>query len=154
MTSTNFVSPGQQRYLRACMVCSIVMTYNRFRDEGCPNCDEFLHLAGSQDQIESCTSQVFEGVITLANPARSWIAKYQRLDGYVPGMYAIKVSGQLPMTFGRLSRTNIEYSTSRAMVQRPRRMLRKRFAKPVKTDTFHFLWRIWRWRNRSSSDSV
>lgn len=28
MSSTNFVSPGQQRYLRACMVCSIVMTYN------------------------------------------------------------------------------------------------------------------------------
>lgn len=24
---SNFVTPGQQRYLRACMVCSIVMTY-------------------------------------------------------------------------------------------------------------------------------
>ncbi|VUC34954.1 unnamed protein product [Clonostachys rosea] len=93
---SSFVTPGQQRYLRACMVCSIVQTYARFRDEGCPNCDEFLHLAGSQDQIESCTSQVFEGVITLADPTKSWIAKWQRLDGYVPGMYAIKVSGQLP----------------------------------------------------------
>ncbi|KHN94642.1 Transcription initiation Spt4-like protein [Metarhizium album ARSEF 1941] len=112
---SNFVTPGQQRYLRACMVCSIVMTYSvrstclsplrrrrkltgwqRFRDEGCPNCEEFLHLAGSQDQIESCTSQVFEGVITLANPAKSWVAKWQRLDGYVAGVYAIKVSGQLP----------------------------------------------------------
>lgn len=72
------------------------LTLQRFRDEGCPNCDEFLHLAGSQDQIESCTSQVFEGLITLANPAKSWIAKWQRLDGYVSGVYAIKVSGQLP----------------------------------------------------------
>lgn len=27
-TSANFVAPGQQRYLRACMVCSIVMTYS------------------------------------------------------------------------------------------------------------------------------
>lgn len=68
----------------------------RFRDEGCPNCDDFLHLTGSQDQIEACTSQVFEGVITLSNPNRSWVAKWQRLDGYVPGLYAIKVSGQLP----------------------------------------------------------
>jgi transcription elongation factor SPT4 len=25
--SENFVAPGQHRYLRACMVCSIVMTY-------------------------------------------------------------------------------------------------------------------------------
>ncbi|KAF7557500.1 hypothetical protein G7046_g6029 [Stylonectria norvegica] len=95
-TSANFVPPNQSRYLRACMVCSIVMTFNRFRDEGCPNCEEFLHFAGSGDQIDSCTSQVFEGLITLANPARSWIAKWQRLDGYVGGVYAIKVSGQLP----------------------------------------------------------
>lgn len=68
----------------------------RFRDQGCPNCEEFLRLQGNQENIESCTSQVFEGVITLADPARSWVAKWQRLDGYVGGMYAIKVSGQLP----------------------------------------------------------
>ncbi|KAH8908799.1 transcription initiation Spt4 [Coniochaeta sp. PMI_546] len=94
--SENFVAPGQQRYLRACMVCSIVMTSARFREEGCPNCEEFLHLQGSSEQIESCTSQVFEGLISLANPTRSWVAKWQRLDGYVKGIYAIKVSGQLP----------------------------------------------------------
>ena len=68
----------------------------RFRDQGCPNCEEFLRLQGNQDNIESCTSQVFEGVITLADPSRSWVAKWQRLDTYVGGMYAIKVSGQLP----------------------------------------------------------
>ncbi|KAJ3947433.1 transcription elongation factor spt4 [Colletotrichum fioriniae] len=85
MSADNFVAPGQQRYLRACMVCSIVMTYSRFRDEGCPNCEDFLHMAGSQDQIESCTSQVFEGLITLSNPKRSWVAKWQRLDNYVRG---------------------------------------------------------------------
>lgn len=78
------------------MANSCFLIDQRFRDEGCPNCEEFLHLAGSQDQIESCTSQVFEGLISLANPARSWIAKWQRLDGYVGGVYAIKVSGQLP----------------------------------------------------------
>lgn len=27
-SSANFVAPGQQRYLRACMVCSVVMTYS------------------------------------------------------------------------------------------------------------------------------
>jgi transcription elongation factor SPT4 len=122
--SENYVAPGQQRYLRACMVCSIVMTFavsfprtnlnlnhtrphhqlltnnlpppQRFRDEGCPNCEEFLHLQGSPDQIDSCTSQVFEGLITLADPTKSWVAKWQRLDGYVRGVYATKVSGQLP----------------------------------------------------------
>lgn len=39
---------------------------------------------------------MFEGLISLANPTRSWVAKWQRLDGYVKGIYAIKVSGQLP----------------------------------------------------------
>lgn len=94
--SENYVAPGQQRYLRACMVCSIVMTHQRFRDEGCPNCEEFLHLQGSSEQIESCTSSVFEGLIAIADPTKSWIAKYNRLDGYVRGTYANKVLGQLP----------------------------------------------------------
>lgn len=72
------------------------MTQNRFLREGCPNCEEFLHLQGSMDAIIDCTSQVFEGLITLADPSKSWVAKWQRLDGYVRGVYATKVAGQLP----------------------------------------------------------
>jgi transcription elongation factor SPT4 len=48
------------------------------------------------EAIIDCTSQVFEGLITLAEPSKSWVAKWQRLDGYVRGVYATKVSGQLP----------------------------------------------------------
>ncbi|KAI6251561.1 Transcription elongation factor spt4 [Erysiphe necator] len=91
----NYVAPSQHKNLRACMVCSIVMTQNRFFREGCPNCEEFLMLAGNMDAIIDCTSQVFEGIIALADPAKSWVAKWQRLDGYVKGVYATKVSGQL-----------------------------------------------------------
>lgn len=64
--------------------------------EGCPNCDDFLHLRGaSGGRIGECTSEVFEGLITLADPSRSWVAKWQRLDTYVKGVYAMKVSGKL-----------------------------------------------------------
>lgn len=70
--------------------------YQRFLKEGCPNCEEFLHLQGTPEAVADCTSQVFEGVISLANPAKSWVAKWQRLDGYVQGTYATKVSGILP----------------------------------------------------------
>ena len=111
-TTPNYVPPGQQRSLRACMVCSIVMTrdvcptlpftlfsltlnFQRFYSQGCPNCEEYLQLRGSTDTIAECTSQVFEGLITLANPKKSWVAKWQRLDNYVPGVYATKVSGVL-----------------------------------------------------------
>jgi transcription elongation factor SPT4 len=48
------------------------------------------------DAIIDCTSQVFEGLIALQDPSKSWVAKWQRLDGYVKGVYATKVSGQLP----------------------------------------------------------
>ena len=88
-----FLSPSSLLPLEAKNRLTFVQ---RFRDHGCPNCEEFLHLAGSQDQIEACTSQVFEGVITLADPSKSWVAKWQRLDNYLPGVYATKVSGQLP----------------------------------------------------------
>lgn len=81
------------RSLRACMVCSIVQPAAKFTRDGCPNCEDFLELRGNQDGIADCTSSVFEGLMTMAEPERSWVAKWQRLQGYVPGTYAVKVVG-------------------------------------------------------------
>ena len=81
------------RTLRACMVCSVVQPGPKFSREGCPNCEEFLELRGSSDAVADCTSSVFEGLITLSDPQGSWVAKWQRLQGYVPGTYAVKVVG-------------------------------------------------------------
>jgi len=78
------------------MVCSIVMTKERFLREGCPNCDDFLRIQRSEATMFDVTSQVFEGLISLSDPSKSWVAKWQRLDKYVKGVYATKVSGQLP----------------------------------------------------------
>ncbi|PLB43179.1 putative transcriptional elongation protein Spt4 [Aspergillus steynii IBT 23096] len=115
-----YVAPSQQRTLRACMVCSLVQLHNRrlaprppshriskltrtprsslqkFMREGCPNCDNVLGLRGNNDAIQECTSQVFEGLVTLRDPTTSWVARWQRLDAYVPGTYAVKVTGSLP----------------------------------------------------------
>ncbi|KAL8843143.1 MAG: hypothetical protein Q9170_000273 [Blastenia crenularia] len=92
----SFVPGNQQRHLRACMVCSIVQIQQRFIREGCPNCESFLDLQNRPETVQECTSQVFEGLITLADPSKSWVARWQRLDGYVPGVYAVKVVGLLP----------------------------------------------------------
>ncbi|PSK57885.1 transcription elongation factor spt4 [Elsinoe australis] len=94
--SSSFVQPSQHKNLRACLICSIVQTTNRFFNSGCPNCESLLELVGSNDAITDCTSQVFEGLITLSDPTSSWVAKWQRLEGYVPGVYAVKVQGNLP----------------------------------------------------------
>ena len=91
-----FVPPNQQRNLRACMVCSIVRTYTQFMNGGCPNCEEILELTGNSENVNDCTSQVFEGLITVADTSKSWVARYQRLEGYVPGVYATQVEGILP----------------------------------------------------------
>lgn len=64
--------------------------------EGCPNCESTLQLRGNNDAIQECTSQVFEGLIAVRDPAASWVARWQRLDNYVPGTYATKVTGTLP----------------------------------------------------------
>ncbi|GAM82627.1 hypothetical protein ANO11243_006090 [Dothideomycetidae sp. 11243] len=91
-----FVAPSSHRTLRACLICSIVQPQSRFYNGGCPNCESFLELAGNTDSIQDCTSQVFEGLITMSDPGASWVAKWQRLEGYVPGVYAVKVQGILP----------------------------------------------------------
>jgi transcription elongation factor SPT4 len=94
--SGNYIPNSQARHMRACMVCSIVRTYTAFLQSGCPNCDGFLELTGNGDAIQDCTSQVFEGLLTVSNTSRSWVARYQRLEGYVPGVYAVQVEGILP----------------------------------------------------------
>jgi transcription elongation factor SPT4 len=91
-----YIPPNQQRNMRACMVCSIVRTQQQFLASGCPNCEYFLELSRNLEQINDCTSQVFDGLITLVDPKRSWVARYQRIDDYVPGVYATQVEGILP----------------------------------------------------------
>lgn len=81
------------RGLRACMVCSFVQPGSKFVSAGCPNCDEFLEMRHNSETVQDCTSAVFEGMISLADPNTSWVAKWQRLQGYVPGNYAVKVEG-------------------------------------------------------------
>ena len=64
--------------------------------EGCPNCEAILGLQNNSDAIQECTSQVYEGLISMGDPEQSWVAKWQRLEKYVPGVYAVKVVGTLP----------------------------------------------------------
>ncbi|OAL22391.1 hypothetical protein AYO20_11177 [Fonsecaea nubica] len=106
---------GRGSRTRACMVCSIVQPATVSSDvdvpnpfqptdvepqdfyrNGCPNCEEILGLRNSQDAIQECTSQVFEGLIAMGDPKTSWVARWQRLTDYVPGIYAVKVVGTLP----------------------------------------------------------
>ncbi|POY73681.1 hypothetical protein BMF94_3216 [Rhodotorula taiwanensis] len=82
--------------LRACLMCSFVATPAEFRKQGCPNCDDRLEMRGDADRVMSCTTAQFDGVIAMIRPDESWVAKWQRNEKHVPGVYAVRVTGQLP----------------------------------------------------------
>ncbi|ODQ59186.1 hypothetical protein WICANDRAFT_55693 [Wickerhamomyces anomalus NRRL Y-366-8] len=75
---------------RACMLCGIVESSRRFQDEGCPNCVDLLDVG------LSTTSPTFEGLVAIGEPDKSWVAKWLRVNTYLPGLYAVKVMGRLP----------------------------------------------------------
>lgn len=104
------------RSLRACLVCSFVQSGSKFQNEGCPNCEDFLEMRGSSDTVQDCTSQVFEGMMTLNNtdretgaPRGSWVARWQRLENYQPGVYAIKVVGVVSTDVDREWTVSLEW---------------------------------------------
>lgn len=119
----------KSRNNRACLLCSIIQSGQDFRLHGCPNCESFLsvclplschhwpslyvlQLQDNQDRVLSCTSQYFDGMIALIDPADSWVAKWQRTSAliccgaffaltwlvgeFARGIYAVRVKGRLP----------------------------------------------------------
>ncbi|CAI8018460.1 Transcription elongation factor SPT4 [Geodia barretti] len=88
--------PKDLRGLRACKLCSMVKSQDQFYYNGCDNCERFLKMKGNREMIQDCTSSNFDGVISVMIPQESWVSKWQRIDRYVPGCYAMSVSGDLP----------------------------------------------------------
>ncbi|KAI8128746.1 Transcription elongation factor SPT4 [Lucilia cuprina] len=64
--------PKDLRGLRACLVCSLVKSFDQFEYDGCDNCDEFLRMKNNKDNV------------------------YDHTSSFSRGVYAISVSGNLP----------------------------------------------------------
>jgi transcription elongation factor SPT4 len=86
----------ETRKQRACLLCSMVKSLDQFYRQGCENCEEVLSLKQDQDRIMDCTSSQFEGLIALMNE-KSWVGRWQRIDKFHKGIYAVQVSGRLPV---------------------------------------------------------
>ncbi|XP_067938243.1 transcription elongation factor SPT4-like [Watersipora subatra] len=93
--------PKDLRRLRACLLCSLIKTADQFEIDGCDNCDKFLKMKNHREMVEECTSQNFDGMTALMSPDDSWVAKWQRINRCVPGVYALSVSGKLPNSLVR-----------------------------------------------------
>merc|ERR1712085_79730 len=90
------VVPNDMKNLRACLRCYLVKTDAQFAAQGCENCD-FLQLGGpggDRERLWSCTTSNFEGVVAIISPSESWVARWQGIDDFVPGVYAIVANGE------------------------------------------------------------
>lgn len=51
--------------------------------------------------------------MALCDPSSSWVSKWLRIDGFQPGLYAVKVNGKLPQDI-------VDDLKSKGVVYRPR----------------------------------
>lgn len=61
-------------------------------------------MMNSPETVGIVTSANYNGTIAVMNPTSSWVAKWQRVDGYVPGIYAVQVIGTLPEEYVEMMR--------------------------------------------------
>jgi len=102
--------PKDLHNLRACLLCSLIKSFDQFQKTGCENCEEFLAMRGQPDAVYEYTSANFDGCIAMMNPSQSWVAKWQRISHLNPGLYAVSVSGKLqPAVVRELKGHGIHY---------------------------------------------
>jgi len=58
--------------------------------QNCP----FLEMVDDPEKVNACTTAFYEGQAAVMDPRESWVAKWLRVDNYLPGCYAITVTGQ------------------------------------------------------------
>jgi transcription elongation factor SPT4 len=84
--------PNNLRAIRACKRCGILKTQEQFYEDGCENCP-FLDMADNMERVNTCTTAFYEGQAAIMDPGQSWAAKWIRTDIFLPGVYAITVTG-------------------------------------------------------------
>ena len=88
-------APQSLQNLRACIPCLLVKTYKQFMEEGCENCSKAFDMKEDPEKIAECTTASFEGLMAMTVPEKSWVARWQFVRDFIPGVYAIKVKGEV-----------------------------------------------------------
>lgn len=76
------------------MNCSRIDSTTSYKNHGCINCPQ-LGIKQQAD-IYDATSDSFKGMICMFKNEKSWVAKWQRINGCKKGVYAIVIDGVLP----------------------------------------------------------
>ncbi|KAL2916059.1 transcription elongation factor spt4 [Polyrhizophydium stewartii] len=104
------ILPDDKRRWRACLLCSLVKTQAQFKRDGCDNCEEVLRFKGNMERVMMCTSGQYDGLVAMMRPDASWVARWQRVDKFHKGLYAVRVTGRLPQDIeDDLARRSLKY---------------------------------------------
>ncbi|MGL5899440.1 MAG: hypothetical protein ACRCZW_07205 [Lactobacillaceae bacterium] len=83
--SSDFPSTFSSR-LKCCKLCSRISSH--LKSKGCENCT-------TVSKNSNIASNKFKGMIGLIDPNKSWVAKWQRINGLKRGLYALTVDGDV-----------------------------------------------------------
>ena len=89
--------PGGDKGLVACRVCALIKTSTQFRDDGCDNCvypfirNYFMDAPNQTYMMSEAVTANFEGTVSIMQPRKSWVARWQGSSTLRPGTYAQKV---------------------------------------------------------------
>jgi transcription elongation factor SPT4 len=86
-----FSLPNAMKRLRACLRCKIILSTQQFYREGCPNCAG--DYVGDRQAVEQLTTRNFSGTAAIIDPSRSWVGRNIKVEGLLPGVYAVAVQG-------------------------------------------------------------
>ena len=87
-------APDRLRGMVACRRCYLVKTYTQFYSDGCDNCP-FLGMKEDKERCDQCTTSNYQGLVASMRPTKSWVAKWQGLQEFCSGVYAMRVNAEL-----------------------------------------------------------
>ena len=62
----------------------------------------YIRMAEDRDVVHEFTSPNFDGMVAIMEPKNSWVARWQGVQNFVPGCYALRVRGTLPSQWATL----------------------------------------------------
>merc|ERR1711973_806117 len=68
-----------------------------------------LHLKRNRDNVYDCTSSNFEGMIAACKPEDSWVCRWQRINKFNKGVYAISVQAKMIQLFFKFTRATTRH---------------------------------------------
>ena len=121
------VVPLGDRKLRACLATGLIKTEEQWFKDGCAAAREkfarppaarppltpaaprrshdifgYIRMAEDRDVVHEFTSPNFDGMVAIMEPKNSWVARWQGVQNFVPGCYALRVRGTLPSQWATL----------------------------------------------------